>query len=290
VHGSCKPLAVAAQTLSGLLVSANINAVPSRATSWTAPCPPSLLTTTYERVADTTGVTPTWGIVQLPRDKRRRRFNVLLLDRRRRPFAFVKFSTNEPNLRAIEVHKAFSARPPKTFWAPGYLVDGAEGDWSYLAVSSMPNLPHGPARLSRASRGAIISELQSLKTGGGPRVVPVHGDFGPWNVRRLLNRRVAVFDWEEMTEGPVVADELWHSLTWWSYRLSPGAASHRVLDDLSSSPNSDILEGAEFWLKALNRPEPMEIDSSETMPLNLASYSNRLKDTLELLAASNSLV
>jgi hypothetical protein len=284
IHGACTRVGVMAHTISGLLSSIDVRLVPAQRTKWDAPCDPALLVAAIEQVSDATTQSPRGWVVQLPQDRRRRRFSLLLLDNDRRPFSFMKFTANSLNEKATALHRQFSRRPPSTFWAPGFQASGDDGSWYFLALATMPNLPHGPARLSAASRRNVLAEIQATgEVDGDPTLVPVHGDFGPWNVRRLANRRLAVVDWEELTSGPIAADELWHSVTWWSQRTAPPSTVSKVLTELRLTPPADIGAAARYWVGRLSQPEGAEIDRDVVMAPRLAAYADRLRKCLEAL-------
>lgn len=284
VHGACTRLAVLAQTISGLLASFRVSLVPAQQTAWEPPCEPALVSACLDEVARVTGRSARSWAVQLPQDRRRRRFNLLLLDEERRPYSFIKFTANALNPRATAMHRRFAQEPPLAFWAPAYQASGDDGSWYYLALTAMPNLPHGPARLSAGARRRLLGEIQATGSADeGRTLVAVHGDFGPWNVRRLINRRVAVVDWEELTTGPPAADELWHSITWWTQRARPIVTVEKVLRELELIGQAEIGLAASYWMDRLSQPETAEIDQNVAMPPRLAAYSNRLEETLRLV-------
>jgi hypothetical protein len=286
IHGACSRVGVLAHTISGLLSAIDVRTVPAQRTSWEAPCDQALLAASIEQVSDATARSPRGWVVQLPQDRRRRRFNLLLLDGDRRPFSFIKFTASSLNGTATALHRQFAQKAPTTFWAPGYQASGDDGSWYYLALATMPNLPHGPARLSAATRRRVLAEIQATgEVDENQTLVPVHGDFGPWNVRRLANRRLAVVDWEELTLGPIAADELWHSLTWWSQRTRPPSTVSKVLAELRLTPPADIEAAARYWIGRLSQPEAAEIDREVVMPPRLAAYSARLRESLDALVA-----
>lgn len=285
VHSACRPLALAANTLSGFLSGIQLALVPGRRWNWSPKCGTELIAECLEKVSEM-ATAPMWIVVQLPRDARRRRFNLLLLDRRRRPISFVKFTTNRPNLMAISTHKRLADRAPANFWAPSFIASGDDGTWHFLALSAMPNLPHYPARLSPASRRELVTEIQSwVDSVGDERNATVHGDFGPWNVRRLADRRIAIVDWEDMTIGPASVDELWHLLTWYNQRHRRPISITRTLAELEPTSAHEIARAAKFLLERLSQPEPADVDHAAYMPSRLADYARRLKTSLELVSS-----
>jgi hypothetical protein len=223
---------------------------------------------------------PSW-VVNLPADSRRRRFNLLLLDRSRQPIAFAKFTANPPNNLALKVLDEFGNRPPADFWVPGLLAHGLVEDFSYAVTSAMPNLSHAPARLNWEVRHQLVREFQeSLQHLVAPPSVIVHGDFGPWNVRRLRDGRIAVVDWEETTEGVVGADELWHSVCVHASSESVDRARALVRAELPFLSQTQIEAAAGFWLSRLGRPQPQEIDPAIAMPARLDAASVRMERVL----------
>ncbi len=287
LHGAGKRLALLAHTLTGRLAARDVRLVPSRAAEWRPPIEQAEFARWIHEVQDRLGQTICSWIVHLPADRRRRRFNLLLLDETRRPVGFAKLTANPPNPLAIKALGWFKDHPPAEFWAPGMLLEGSLGAFSYLVTSPMPNLAHRPARLDWESRYRIVSEFQTKLAHlvEAPSVL-VHGDFGPWNVRRLSDGRITVIDWEEASAGVAVADELWHSISTQTQRLGAEAALPLVLQGLSHHAADDVVTAAEFWLSRLARPQPDEVDELVLMPARLDAASLRIEGVLKLLTAS----
>jgi hypothetical protein len=284
VHGACQVAAVAAHTFTGALASLHIKLVPGRGVDWSPPTELGQLEAITKKLVAHRG-TPRWWVVQVPSDHRRRRFNLLVLDEDRRPLSFIKLTTNPLNELAVRAQSTFSEQPPTLFWAPSLLSSGRLEGWSYTALTPMPNLPHWPARIAPATRQTIVEEFQQL-LGRSIDSVPLHGDFGPWNVRRMSNSVLAVVDWEEMTLGPPAADEVWHSVCRWADRRS-ATSIQRVLAELPHYSSDHIVTAARFWVDRLGRPEAEEIDKQLAMPERLALSSSRRAALLHRLAAAN---
>lgn len=255
--------------------------VPGSDVDWRAPVSTPAFDNWVEMIEDRLRNQIEGWVVNLPADRRRRRFNLLLLDRSRQPIAFAKFTANPPNPLALSVLDEFSNNPPADCWVPGLLAHGLVEDFSYVVTSAMPNLSHKPARLNWEVRHQLVRELQeNLQHLVAPRSVVVHGDFGPWNVRRLRDGRIAVVDWEEATEGMVGADELWHSVCVHAPSDSVDRARALVRAELPFLSEAQIEAAAGFWLSRLGRPQPQEIDPTIAMPARLDAASVRLERVL----------
>lgn len=284
MHGACRAVAVAAHNFTGALAALSIKFVPGRGVDWSPPTELGQLETVTRKLIASTDRTPSWWVVQVPSDRRRRRFNLLVLDKDRRPLSFIKLTTNPLNALAVRAQSIFSERPPTTFWAPSLLFSGRLEGWSYTALTPMPNVAHWPARLTPSGRHAIVEEFQQL-IGHSADALPIHGDFGPWNVRRMANSVLAVVDWEEMTFGPPAADELWHSVCRWAERRSANSIQ-AVLAELPHYSSGTIRGAARFWVDRLRRPEAEEVDQRLAMPDHLASSGTSRGNLLQKLAAS----
>jgi aminoglycoside phosphotransferase (APT) family kinase protein len=211
-----------------------------------------------------------------------------VLDRSGSAQAFVKFTRNPQShlmIRALDQLDRASEEPP--FWFPRILDHGEVGDWSYTVTSTMRQGPHRPAPLDTSERRRVIDALQSeLLDGGigdGESTFPVHADFGPWNVR-VVDRRIAIIDWEEMTTGPVAADELWHGLSVGLLKGGdPVACAHDVSTSLDHRTADEIDAAAAWWQARLRRPEPPEIEEGVSMPSSLESLPKRVASALDAI-------
>lgn len=70
---------------------------------------------------------------------------------------------------------------------------------------------HRPAQPTDLELHALAQDLQDTLAGGSPEVlqpgfVPMHGDLTPWNLRRTVDGRTVLFDWEHANYGPPYAD------------------------------------------------------------------------------------
>ena len=281
LHGAIKRTALAAQGLSGWLAARDPRLVPGTDVDWRPPVSTPAFENWITTVEDRLGTEVRSWVVNLPADRRRRRFNLLLLDRSRKPIAFGKFTANPPNQLALQVLEEFAKNPPGDFWAPGLLAHGLVEEFSYVVTSAMPNLSHTPARLTWQVRHQLVREFQeSLRHLIAPPSVIVHGDFGPWNVRRLRDGRIAVVDWEETTEGVVGADELWHSVCVHASAEPVDRARALVRAEVPFLSEPQLEAAAGFWLTRLSRPQPQEIDPAIAMPARLDAASMRMERVL----------
>ncbi len=165
-------------------------------------------------------------------------FGLLLLDRGR-PRAFVKLRPEDADLRVErEALGRVAAYGPRHFFAPRIVADGRVGAWSFLATEPLPPRIHRPPR--RVDLEAVAGEASEALSGleppeGGPREWrPMHGDFTPWNLRRLSDGRLALLDWEEAGYGPPGADVVLYQAT-------------RAVIDGRPPPPTDRVEAVDFW-------------------------------------------
>jgi hypothetical protein len=229
------------------------------------------------------GLDPASWIVARPSDPRRARFNLLALDRDGRHLAFVKFKRAALDRRHVEALTAAGAAG-RSFWAPSLIAAAAAGPWSFVATTPMPPGPHRPARLPPAARRRLVAEIRAiLPPATVPGWVPIHGDLGPWNVRTVGRRRLAVVDWEETAEGPDAADEVWHATTWY---LTRGARPEQAASLVLAEVGPGSADAAGFWLARLAGPESHEIDESAERPGRVSRFENAVKDCLARVARS----
>lgn len=282
IYASCRAAGLLAGAASGALVAAHPRLAPGRGASWEPPDPD--VWQDWRRAMTGAGVDVTRWVVARPSDPRRARFNLLALDRTGRHSAFVKFKRAALDTRHVEALAA-AGIGRLSFWAPALIAAGASGPWSFVATTPMPPGPHRPARLSPDARRRLVAEIRTvLPAATSPGWVPIHGDLGPWNVRTVGWNRLAVVDWEETTEGPDAADEVWHAATWHLIRgREPDWAASAVLREVGAGS----AEAASFWLSRLDRPESGEIDEAEDRPSRVGRFEEAIKACLGHLAAGS---
>jgi hypothetical protein len=231
---------------------------------------------------------PARWVIGLPADRRRRRFHLLIPDQTGTPLAFAKFTTNPMSEQAVRARMLLDSRPPATFWTPRLLGQAQVGGWWFTIDEAMPNGFHRPAQLCPDVRRNMTEEIQDLLAGLAttpPGQTVIHGDFGPWNVRRTHDGTVVVLDWEEVSVGPRGADELWHELNSVliarRYRRSPADSVRRALGDREPD---EITTAASFWLVRLSRPEASEIESAEAPGRPQGRLLRLQRHTLEVLS------
>lgn len=279
LYGSVSRAGVLANQVSGWLASRAVGLVPGKDVEWSAPFAGDEFRGWLAAISTATGGMPKSWVVHLPVDRRRRRFNLLLLDHEHRPSAFAKFTMNPPSVLANAAMARLSDKPPDRSWTPIQLAAGELGDFSYLLTTAMPRGPHGPAKLGARDRRMILDELQDRLHGiATPPDVVVHGDFAPWNVRALSSGKVAVVDWEQATGGPIAADELWYLACSLSARA---AGPQTITPKLSSYSRIDLVTAAHFWLEKLTHAEPPEIDSLVAPPKRLTDRAARIRRLLQ---------
>lgn len=97
---------------------------------------------------------------------------------------------------------------------------------SVLLLAPVPTPGRADHDLGTAELDALVelAELQVFRAGDG--LVPVHGDFAPWNCARQRGGRLALWDWERARAG-LPLEDLYH---WRLKRLA--VFGHGTLDEL----------------------------------------------------------
>jgi hypothetical protein len=142
---------------------------------------------------------------------------LLLLLRDGLPVGFVKARLGggavvDNEYRALE---AVYAVRPTAFRALQPLGTGTCGEWSYLITAPLPPRLH--RRADDAVLPAVLDDVQRAlathpKPAGTPsHWVPAHGDFAPWNVRRIRRHGTFVIDWEEAGWAPPGSDLVYYA-------------------------------------------------------------------------------
>jgi thymidylate kinase len=184
----------------------------------------------------------------------------LLLLHRGIPVAFVKMraSGTESLCEEAGAHTAAWKARPRSFFVPEPLLSGTIGGWDYFAIAPLPPRIHYPP--DDPPVDAILSEVEgALADLHRPSDVPVHwrpmhGDFAPWNLRRVEGGGLVLIDWERAGWGPPSADRV-------LYR-----ATEAVLRGTMTEPTG-ALEAIRFWQwQVANRPES-DIDHAFTRAL-----------------------
>ena len=285
LYGAIRTRAVVAQVLSGWIAGRSIRLTPGGSTQWHPPIPETDLADWLLGLEESVGDRIAHAAIQLPSDRRRRRFNFLLANETNAPVAFAKFTMNPPNEMAIEAFRRFGEDPPATFWAPRLLDAGILGGYSYTVTSTMPNRPHFPARLSPQQRGNIIKDIQLRLTGLVHKsAVVMHGDFGAWNVRSFRGGAIAIVDWEATAQGVAVADELWHAISWVSAGTHNLDIARFLRKELPDHDPEVVSIAAQFWLEKLDQSEADEIAPERPMPNSLKNAATRIRGLLEELS------
>ena len=171
---------------------------------------------------------------------------VLLLDGGS-PVAFVKARAGDAS-RALAAEFASLERcmaNAGSLVVPRLLADGHDAGWRWLGTSVVQTTPHEPAYY--ADVGSVAAEVRERLAGGAVRPVDVprhwqrmHGDLTPWNLRRLRDGKLVLFDWEESGWGPPAADEVLFMAT----RAALGVGTARA------SPHR---EAVAFWSDRMDR-------------------------------------
>lgn len=164
----------------------------------------------------------------------------LLLLNRSKAVGFLKLreGDSESLHREYEALTMLALSKPRTFSTPSVIDYGSIQEWHFLLTTALPSAPHRVPHAPAIRQ--IVTEIETaLSTMHRPTSIsdtwrPMHGDLTPWNLRRLRNGRLTLFDWEETSWGPEGADEV-------LYRATEAALSGR-----KASP-SRATEAIWFW-------------------------------------------
>ncbi len=171
----------------------------------------------------------------------------LLLVGSGKPLAFVKIRQREdPNLvRETDVLEVL-AGGTRDVWTPRVLGTGTTRTWRYVVTDPLPSARHMPC-FRLPDNGLVDWYQESIKSVleiGPQGLVPMHGDFAPWNVRRLPDGRIAIIDWEDAGWGPSGAD------------LAYLSAAGRAMRRRAAESRTHSSEAAAFWRQHLERSDP----------------------------------
>ncbi len=150
----------------------------------------------------------------------------------------------EPLQHERRVLDALVRAKPRAFAVPRPL---ALLQWEDLTVLVLePIIPRARAmRPFGARERAVLEELSQLGNvlepilGSAPGLVPVHGDFAPWNTAPTRGGGYVVWDWEDARLG-LPLEDLFH----WRTQLLVlfGAGSVEELVASASSPDRELAE------------------------------------------------
>ncbi len=141
------------------------------------------------------------------------------------PVAFIKAAPSA-TASGLEVERAclevLSGDGTAPCLIPRMLGSGTAGTLRWNAIAALPPRPHRPAYSCDAN--AIATWIQDRLEAARPTLPtghdiapapshwrPMHGDFAPWNLRKILRGPTAVFDFEDASLAPPSAD-----MTYWT--------------------------------------------------------------------------
>ncbi|MGB7588855.1 MAG: hypothetical protein WBM00_09120 [Solirubrobacterales bacterium] len=183
------------------------------------------------------------GAVALSRDRVQRVLVTLFAGRQLVGFAKVS-AVPEPLHREQRVLNALVQAKPKAFVVPR---PWTLLHWEGLTVLVLePIIPRGRAmRPFGVRERAVLEELAQLGSvlepilGSTPGLVPVHGDFAPWNTAPTRGGGYVVWDWEDARLG-LPLEDLFHWRT--QLLLLFGAGSVDELVTGANSPDPELAE------------------------------------------------
>jgi len=209
------------------------------------------------------------GVVPLLRRQPERSGFAVLLHRAGRRVAFVKLRRDtlgpEPGVLA-----AAGGVQLRTIAVPRLLATGSAGPWHWFATAPLPDGLHRAGRPALAPLAADVADVVRAGVDPGPEVpshwTAAHGDLTVWNVRRA-DGRLLVFDWEDATYAPPLADVV-------GYLASAAAARGRSPARLPRAlRGQDVSEAVEHWRRTVAAREGSD-----------PAYNARLLTALSALA------
>jgi thymidylate kinase len=184
----------------------------------------------------------------------------LLLLHRGTPAAFVKLRTagGESLCDEANAHSTVWRVQPRSFTVPEPLIYGTVREWEYFATAPLPPRIHYPPR--DPPLDAVLREIEDAladlhRPPGTPEHWrPMHGDFAPWNLRRVGRAALVLIDWERAGWGPPHADRVLYRATEAALRGTEAGVP-------------DALEAIRFWQwKVASRPDS-DVDHALTRVL-----------------------
>ncbi len=280
-HSACRPSAVRVGNAVGRLTGISLRLLRMETVPWEPPVDAAKWSEWLESSSGTLGV-KVKNVAILPAgDSHRRRFALLLLDMNDVPIGFVKWTRNPPNPLGLEAERRLSSDPPRGFMIPRLLEHDTVDDWTYTINEMLPAGPHRPADLAPSERRVLVEEIHARLAGivQSDDVVS-HGDFAPWNVRRLATGSIWVIDWEDVRPSPVATDELWNVVTsTLAVKGSPAQALARVRSELSHHDDAALTRAARF-LQRRGDEQPPEVDHTVERSDRLLRFERSISEVL----------
>ncbi len=123
---------------------------------------------------------------------------------------------------------------------PRLLVGGTAHGLQFTAMSALPPRPHRPfwGNVAPILEWLQLSLADVLPRVGPAHWVPMHGDFAPWNLRRLWFGSHTLFDYEDARYGPPSGDAVFWMVATATLKGQP--LSHAIDE-----------ESREFWREFL---------------------------------------
>lgn len=191
--------------------------------------------------------------------RRTGRDDVLLMDRRGMPLAFVKLGRSPESQERMEHERAILLRiqdsRPRAFRAPRLLDRGGDGERVWHFLEPLPDGPHTRPAADPAILAAVVDDLRRClaelpRPADTPaHFVPGHGDLTHRNLRRGSDGRLWLFDWEYARWMPHLADELRYWAAHRSFGLlhRPRASARWIVETLRErGTDSDIREAVDW--------------------------------------------
>ena len=219
---ACQPLVVAAHH--GVWAAATlggVRCVPGRTSLAVATPSSKMFDAVRSDVALVAGAFDTAAILQRRQDGRGALLALGFRHGSTEPIAFIKAASAEVGDGLEREARCLSALAAVSghglVHIPDLIGSGVSNGVRWIAVSPLPARPHRPAY--RAPVDEIVSLLQHALDGAlERRDAPghwraMHGDFAPWNLRKLFGGPLALFDFEDAGFAPPAADRTYWQAT-----------------------------------------------------------------------------
>lgn len=143
------------------------------------------------------------------------RVTSLLFDHDHRVVAFAKhLIRDQPSDLSVAAQTELMASPPSSFSIPRLLAEGRFEDRAFQMHAPLPPGKHTAPAPDPALIESVIDELQE-RLSRLPRAdsvpgdyLPVHRDLLAINLRRMADGTLWLIDWDNVTWGPPLTDEL----------------------------------------------------------------------------------
>jgi hypothetical protein len=259
LYAACKPRGLWALRAAWITIELfGPGALPGRPTAWQPPMDEDVWSALASAWRAQAGDFDTLAVYQ--RRQASRPGLALLLLRRGTPVAFVKIRSDgvESLWDEARAQRAVWNFKPRSFGVPEPIACGEVERWRYFITVALPPGPHFPP--DDPPLDSILQETEAAladlpRPAGMPaHWRPMHGDFAPWNLRRVGRTALVLIDWERAGWGPPHADAV-------LYRATEAALRGRAVGSCAHT------EAVQFWMRQVRSRPKTDQDSNFTAAL-----------------------